>query len=673
MAEPKSVLTVDQKSKDFPKLSPEEQKYHGAILSRLLNAKIARDSMLPEFNNKTYLANFIENERLANTFIERKPDSTGIIISSGTVEQKLYAVAAEINRLNLSSEVRVFDKENSEYEKLGVALTDAIFKTEELEGDEENKLMRQVEMLKQGHVFIQDQWVCEYKNQKDYKGDFVGKVTGVDWKTKLEKVFEGPRRSILYGPGVYLGNIRQFGMRGQPFIFTFKVTAYSEVQSRYGGKRKVDGKEEDIWERWKNVPRKLVQMVDGSTNLSSFNSQDGWALSSITEDQVEEIHYQDEINDEYQIYLNGVPMLPVGFPLSAISAGGRFNITMQVLQVINPFFAYGRSFVARTRENSDLLDEMLRLLILKTRKSIHPPYVNVSGKVINAKSLMPGVINMGIDPGSLVKIGEEGQGATAAEFQMLKELRENIDRITVSPQVQGQQGKSGTTAYEVDVVKKQAEKMLSLTVFACSMLEQKCGYLRLNFILWKYYDPVDTKVNDAKTGLKNIFRKTVRKTNIDGRGSGNRIVVPTDEQALPSPDDIFSEEEYTGTPAPQQGHRQRTRDELGMAPYEIIYLSVKELRDGQWIFYIEVDTREKDTSNSAKMMFREELRDIQAMMQMGAVPNVEELENTYALLWNRRKENMFKPPQQLPPMTELPKDGASVLNASAPAAMAASV
>lgn len=669
MAEAKSALTEKPDQKKYPSLNEEETRYHGAILSRLVNAKTARDAKHPEFNNKTFIENYIENERLANTFIERKAFDKDIVIASGTVEQKLYTVAAEINRLNLTAEVRVYDRENNEYEKLATALTDTIYKTEEMEGDDENKLLRQVEMLKQGHVFVQDNWVCEFKNSKKLIDGFTGQVNGVSWEKKFEKVFEGPRRSILYGPGVYLGNIRTFGMK-QPYIFTTKVTSYSEAMSRYGAKTTVDGKEQNVWERWENVPRKLVQLVDGSTNLSSINLSGGWSLVSILEDQVEEIHYQDEINDEYQVYLNGIPMLPVGFPLSAVTAGGRFNVTMQVLQAINPFFAYGRSFVMRTRENSDLLDEMLRLLILKTRKSIHPPYANISGKVISAKSLMPGVISMNVDPGALVAIGKEGEGATASEYQMLKELRENIDKITVSPQVQGQQGKSGTTAYEVQLLQKQAQKVLSLIVFASSSLEKKVGYLRLNLILWKYFDPIGTRVSetgleDARTEIRNVYRKISRNTNIDSRGSGTRMVIPTDKPVPPS-DKVFMEEEYMGTPEPQQGHRRRTRDELGMKPYEIIYLSVDELRAGAWIFYIEVDTREKDTSNSAKMMFREELRDIQALMQMGSQPNVEELENTYALIWKRPRNKMFKAPVPVTP--EMSAEGAKMLSQSTPAA-----
>lgn len=657
-----SPLTSKALERELPKYTPEETIYHGAVLARLVKAKIERDTPIAEFNNKTFIDNYRENERLANTYIERKSLDKDIVIASGTVEQKLFTVAAEINRLNLSPEVRVYDRENNEYQKLAVALTDAILKTEELEGDEENKLLRQVELLKQGHVFIQDNWVKEYKKEKSLNQQFTGQVKGIDWETKISKVFEGPRRSILFGPGVYLGNIREFNIKKQPFIFTVKTTSYDEAKSRYGGTDK-DGK--NLWERWEFVPKKRVQVIDDVSNISSFNIANGWTMSSMEDDMVEEIHYQDSFNNEYQIYLNGIPMLPVAFPLSAITPKGDFNITMQVLQAVNPFFAYGRSFVARTREQSDLLDEMLRLLILKTRKSIHPPYANISGKVISAKSLMPGAITMNLDPGALVPIGQEGEGATSSEYQMLKQLQDNIDKITVSPQFQGQQGKSGTTAYEVDVLRKQAEKVLSLIVFAETMLEKKVSHLRLDLVMWKYFDPIDTRLDEVKNEIRNVFRKTSRKTDIEGRGSGIRKVIPTDDDVLPSSEEIADMEDFHETPEAPEGHRRKSREQLGLEPVEMIYLSVQELRNANLIFFIEIDAKEKDTSNNAKLMFREELRDVQALMNMGSVPNVQELENTYASIWKRRKEKLFAEPRDMS-AEEIPGGGADVLSQSGP-------
>lgn len=649
MQDAKSVLLDKNNDIEAPDYSADENAYIGQILYRLLSAKISRDSLKTEFNGMSYLQWYRNNENIANTYIERNETNKDLAIMSGTVEQKLQTILAEVNRLNLTGELRVYDKENAELQELGMALTDIIHKTEEMEetvaiGSQEGKLIRQLELLKQGTVFIQDNWVKKWQKSKKLEGKFTGKVKGVEWTTKLEKIYDGPIRQVLYGPGVYMGNIREFDMKLQPFIFTMKLTSYQEAKSRYGAKD-ADGK--DMWERWKNVPRQRVSMVDIDT-LGSMNIGQGWSLTDLQDQMVEEIHYQDQINNEYQIFLNGIAMLPVGFPLSAITPDGMFNIEKQVLQVINPFFPYGRSFIAKTEQLSKLLDEMIKLLLIKTRKSIHPPYANISGKVISEKSLMPGAISMGIDPGALVAIGHEGQGATASEYQMLKELREDLDRVTVSPQIQGQAGPSGTTAFEVSLLQQQAQKTLTLIIFACGLLEKKCTWLRGNYVMANYFEPIGTTVDDARNELVNIYRSMSTKTTIEGKGAGIRKIIPVDSGAGITDETVYMKDNYEDTPIPTDGSRRRTRQELGMEPLQHLYLDLSILKNCKYIFFTEVESKPRDTSTNAKLMFREELKDLQVLAAMGSSVNVQGLENEYALIWNKRKEKMFGKPQPIP-------------------------
>lgn len=647
-----------------PKYEPAELKDIGVKAYLCYKAKMERDTVHGEFNNTSYIEWFRNNEIIANTFITRDKTNKDLAIHAGTVEQKLLIILSEINRLNLSGEVRVFDTENNELQELGMALTDINDKTAEMEGDEEKKLIRQLELMKQGTVFVQDNWVKRWKKTKPLKGKFSGQVTGVEWDTKMEKVFDGPERQVLYGPGVYLGNIREFDIKKQPYIFTLKLTSYSEAKSRYGGTTiGADGKEQDMWERWKNVPHQRVPFIN-EADIGTMSYGGGWSLNAINDDMVEEIHYQDQINDEYQIFLNGIPMLPVGFPLSAMTPNGMFNIEKQVLQVINPFFAYGRSFIAKTQQLSELLDEMIKLLLLKTRKSIHPPYANTSGKVISEKSLMPGAISMGIDPNALVAIGQEGQGATASEYQMLQELRSDIDRATVSPQVQGQEGKSGQTAFEVNLLQQQAQKSISLILFACTLLEKKVTWLRTNYNIAYYFEPIGTKVDDARNQLVNVYRSMTKNTNIAGRGMGQRKIIPVDS-VNHSGMDIYHQEEYQGTPVPDGPDRRKTRGELGMEPIQILYIDVNILKNCKYIFFTEVIAKPRDTSVNAKLMFREELRDLTAMQQaFGTTVNTEELQNSFALVWHKRKEKLFGKPKQM--AQNIPQNGANVLNENSP-------
>lgn len=636
---------IEDEKVEAPNYEDAEKEQISAIVTRLFRAKQDRDQIHPEFNKRNYVEQYQENERIANTYVPGKKFDGDIEIASGTVEQKMYAVLSEINRLALTPEVIAFDQDNNELVSLGQAMTDVVAVTSKQDDDEENKLSRQMELLKQGHVFIEECWSKEYKYDKTFDKKNIGKIKVDSIVGKLKKVYEGPRRKIMYSPGVYLGNIRTAGpMREQPFVFTHKITSYSDAQSRYGAKDK-DG--EYVWERWENVPKHRINGInsemisstgayrqgDGYSNAQMTDIINGaWALSDVKEGMVEEIHYQDRFNNEYQIFLNGVAMLPVGFPLSAISPNGEYTIEKQILQLINPFFAYGRSFVMKVREQSDILDELLRLLIIKTRKSIHPPYANQSNRVISSKVLMPGRITMGIDAQALQPIGQESQGATASEYQMFKLLQEKIDENTVSRQFTGMQGKSGTTAFEVATLQKQAEKLLSLTIFACTMLEMKLGYQRLFNLLDNYFNPVDTTFNQARQAIVNKYRTTTRNTMLPGRGEGVRQVIPTED--LPLPGAIRTQEQMTGG-----GGMSRAR--AGLPPLKRLYLNPEMLKKARIIWYIDIDTQPRETSNTKKLLFREELADIMALIQLGSRPNIGELEQQHAIVWNRQKDKVF--------------------------------
>src|SRR3990172_9102978 len=201
----------------------------------------------------------------------------------------MFAVLSEINRLSLTPEVLAFDDRDNEMVALGHAMTDVIFKTAEWENDREKRIMRQMELLKQGNCFMQENWVKRYRTQKEYDKTLIGKISEDTCNAVMKLEYEGPERRILYAPGVFMGDIRQPESAKQPFIFTHVLSSFADVKARFGGKD------------------------------------------------------EGGVNNEYQILLNGIMMLPVGFPLSAISPMGKYNVTNNILQFINPFFAYGRS------------------------------------------------------------------------------------------------------------------------------------------------------------------------------------------------------------------------------------------------------------------------------------------------------------------------------------------
>lgn len=626
-----AVNPLDENAKD-PALTIEklysdtDKEYIAFLQKRLEDAKTLREQPYPEFNNKTYIQYYDENEKIANTnHLDPKKNPDDVVVSAGTVEQKLDTLLAHINNLNLSPEVFAFDKDNNRIMELGVALEDIIHETQIQDGgdgagDEEKRLLRQRELLKQGTVFVQEEWVKKFEMKKpkirNYNGEFKNYEipAGV-----LEKVFEGPSRTLLYGPNVFLGDIKEFYMENQPYIFVVIQKNYDIAKERYGK-----------FENWKYVQKgKMPSSISNTAQGSIFDNK--WRLTEVKNDEVEIILYQDKRRDEFQIIINGVCMLPMGFPLSSVSARGEYNISKQVFRVLNDKFAYGGSFVASgsIKEISALVDEMLKLFVLKTRKSITPAYINTSGRVIDKKVLSPGRISMGLDPNALTPIaGNEVQGVTAGEANFLEKMQILIDKSTVSDQFSGQQSGVQQTATQTIELKQQAQLTLGLTIAACTLLEKKLSILRLYNILDNYFEPLDTRVVGAEDARRyiNTYRRTNRDVSIPGEGPGERSVIPVDGE-LPDPETIrameVEQERKTGKPT------------------RAIFLSPEKLREASIYWYIVINTKERESSPLFKALFKEMLADMITLMSLGSVPNKEGLEEQFAQVWGKPRAKLF--------------------------------
>lgn len=620
-------------SKDvYTPLTPDEldqkdMQYQSYLEIRLSRAQEARDRVWPEFTDKTYLTYFEQNEKIANTYLEPKKNEDDVKIASGTIESKLNTLLSHIDNLNLTPEVRAFDREDVPMRDLGTAMTDIMDKLAEHDGgvdggDSEKRMLRQRELLKQGTVFVQDSWCKKYQTKKKLAKAFNGKFRqDADfYATRLVKVFEGPDRRLLYAPNVYLGDPTVFSMDDQPYAFTIEQMHYDVAKGMFGE-----------LEMWKHVQKGM----NGNTLFSLTNNTVGgrtiydgkFRMMTLKDDQVEIIKYQDPTRDEFQIMINGVMMLPIGFPLSAVTPGGKVNIAKQILYPINPQFAYGKSFVSSgdVYELSKILDEMLKLFVLKTRKSVTPPYINLSGKIISRRVLSPGNISQGIPAGALQPIGTESQGVTTGEFQVYQEILNRIENSTVSPIFSGQFGKANTTATEVLEVQRQARLALGIITAACTMLEVKLSYLRLPIVITHYLAPNGQFVDDDGI-VREKYRSVSREVDIEGDGRGTRRVIPMDGP-LPSQKIVrqleLLDENNTGYPSQR------------------IYLSPRGLNKALVTWRVVVVPKEKDSSAYEKLLFRETLADAMTLINLGSMPNVAGIENEFSKIYGMDRSKFF--------------------------------
>jgi hypothetical protein len=236
---------------------------------------------------------------------------------------------------------------------------------------------------------------------------------------------------------------------------------------------------------------------------------------------------------------------------------------------------------------------------------------------------------MGIAPDALQAIGSESQGVTSSEYQILKELQDRIDKSTVSPIFTGQQAKAGTTATEITELQRQARLTLGLTITSASLMEKKLAYLRLWNILENWFEPIGTRVVELEGAKKLIktFRTANRETNIEGEGLGERQVIPT-EGELPSAKEIRAME--------------RAEEKTRRMPIRKIFLNGKDLKNAGLIWYVNIIAKEKRSSATEKLLFREKLNDLLSLAQIGSRPSVDGLEEEFSRIWATPRGRAFQ-------------------------------
>ena len=595
-----------------PDYTDEQIRYLSSLQRRLERAKTNRDQPHTEFDNMDFIGYWWANERGANTTIQAKVNKGETVFQSGTLRTKMLAFLSTFQGLNLQSDIAAFNKQEIMINTLGNAMEDIIDKTRELENDEEWKMIRQYEMLKHGYVFVEEMWHEPWIVHKEITKGFYGQIANVKWTSEKIKGLGRPKRSIIPGPGVYLGDLTKYMSADQPYIFSIEIKPRVEAEQIYGD-----------WENWEHVSR--TRKSFSSTVADTQLSVNAWRLmEGLNKDQVEIIKYQDKPNNEFQIILNGVPMLPLGFPLTAISADGEYTITQQNLEPIRHNFAYGKSFIFKNKNIVAVLDQMMKLAVLKTQKSFLPPHLNVSNRVIPKDVLMPGKMTMGLQPGDVVPVSEhEAKGVTTGEFRMIQETTRFINENTVSPTFTGAKEAGGKiTATQIIELQRQARLMMGLLVLAASLLEKKLDTKRLMLLLDKWFDPIDTSIDEARKVVKNRYRVVSRERTIDGEGKGIRMV-------------ILTEDKFTSTQI--KASEDKLKKRLGL-PIRMIVLNPVELKRAKLTWVLVVNPKEKKSSEMAKILFGAMVEDA---LNLGLRVNFDYIEQRFAEVWEEDPSKMF--------------------------------
>ena len=594
----------DKKEVAVIEYSQEETDYRDYLIQQMQMAANARNKQHPEFDDMTYLEWHERNAKAANAYIPPKKNATDTRIVTGTTQEKGITLLSALLNYNLEPNIIAFDKNDLPIADIGENMEDMVLKSREVDNYDCKRALIYKELLDQGTAFTEESWVEESSLDKKYDFDFSDgvKINKMKWSEKIKTVFKGARTSLISGVKVYLGNMREFHINKQPFIFTAEIVPYRQAQAIYRN-----------WERWDKVPKKIKKSMPSQDAETIYTN---WSVQEVEDNMVEIIKYQDKWNNEYMIMINGVMMLPVGFPLTAVSPSGEYTISKGVAEPISEFFPYGKSSPAKSKTDQEVLDEMLKLIVLKTQQSFKPSLANRTKKVLSQKIFIPGTVHADIDPNMIQPI-IDGKGVTPAEFSAFELVKRIIDEKTTSPQFSGTSGSGTQTATEVMELKKQQMMKLGLLIWGVMDFEKQMAWLRIQTILEHWTKPIDTKVDEVKGGLTNVYKTISVNTTLNGGQKGTKIIEFNPELANTlSGEQIKAEEDFLST-----GGREVRKT----------YINPNVLRILKMLWYITINPTEKDSSELDRVLFTQNIKDAAELFGFQSL-NLDYLRERFAIL-----------------------------------------
>jgi len=592
----------------------EELKARAGIINDCANAAKQRQLSFAEFDDMTYENWYWKARKAAAAYNEPKENAEDVKVVTGTTREKGNILVNTLLNYNLEADITAYDEDNLKVQELGELVEKMIRKSRRLEMPvwDVKRPLAYLELVSTGNVHVEECWEGYEIPQKQLeKFDWNEGVNPakIKWKKLLNKTYYECNSHVMSGLNVFPGNVRQYFVELQPFYVLRNVITRAETDSKYAG-----------WTRLKYVPKNITAHIVPEMADSEFSSYNDYQMISTDVDQVEEIRYYNKWTNTYQVLLNGVCMLPAGFPLSSILGIEEYPIARGDCEPISIDFYWSRGVGAKNRVPQFLMDEMFRLMVLKTRKSYAPSYGNMTGQKIGQSIYLPSRIFNGLDPDKIKPIGDTS-GVTPAEFNMMQFVKQVSDENTTDSIFQGQAPDTKATARQIVEQQQRSMVKIGMAMLGVINLENRMSWLRLYNILSNWTEKQDGR-----------YRKFSIEDTLENGQEGERIVEFTEE--LPTDEQTMLEEDL---------YKKKLNRNV-----RINRINPKILRNVKYRWEINSVPTEKNSSLTKQALYTDFLKETLAIFApFGYMPNLQYLADRFAIVNNEDPNKVFPQQQQL--------------------------
>ena len=507
-----------------------------------------------------------------------------------------------------------FDSDDLIVNELGDNMSDLVKKTREIEDWPKKRKDIYRELVSQGDVFVQELKVDEFREMplEDVQWNpNVDKISSYKFKSRLKKIFSDCQSRMISGDKVYVGNKRIQYVEDQDMVFILNIESRAKMYSRYAK-----------WERWENVPNvtDTLEFDEGSAGVYR-----NWNLVDLNgKSQIAEIFGYNQKTNRFQIFLNGVPMLPHNYFLTNISPSGTIPLAQGKLEPISNFWL-SKSQPSKIKVDQEVYDEVQKLMIEGMRQGRKPPYGNKGKKVLSPNILIAGTMTPDMKENDIFPLMKDA-GLSNADFSYAKFIKEAIDEKSVNDAFEGTDPGGDVTATQIKQEVRQQMVKLGLHLDGVVNLERRMTWLRTYNIIYNLTKKFDADMDSVREGIFGEYRKFSVDTTLSNGERGIKMF-------------RFTDGEF-----PDVGEQQREERDLSKKngkEVRIIYMNPEVIRAMKYIWFIIITPTPSSNDELSQLLFIQNLEKAIEIFGPESM-NMDYLKQRFSILINEDYNKFFK-------------------------------
>jgi hypothetical protein len=427
------------------------------------------------------------------------------------VRNKIMSIAAHATARLIFPKVFAFNKSSDEQQEAAKVMEDLM----EWSGDQSNysftALMRVITALSSPASIGYTEYGEVMRTVKTEK-------VGGKWVEKRvrDEAYPCFMDSVVPVDQFYIQNVYEPDVQKQGFVIWRKVYSFSEAQSKYNG----------VYDNFKYV-KPGVQTIYDDANRSFYYVYD----PNMRSEDIEEIVYWNKNLDLKIVMVNGVMMTDCDNPnprQDKLYPFDKFGY-----EPINNRFFYYKSLAFKLQHDSEIVNTLYQMTIDGTYLSIFKPMINRGGEIIASDVIVPGAVTTFSSPDANLEAIDVGSDLRAG-LETLSVVEKSINESSQEPLQAGiAESGSGTTAFEISRLEKNANTVLGLFIQMIAKHVKDFGKLRMGDILQYMTVP---EVIDITDNAPLVYKSFL----IRGKDSSKNKKVEFDSE-MP---DEYSEEDF---------------------------------------------------------------------------------------------------------------------------------